>query len=200
LLTLSILAMVLATPLLSADDKPDGGDKVKGLEKGKDLPGPFHPYNVTGPRAQRFHCLVTQGSLDPVVMVVVRDLDFSEGLKLLETQLDNRIAKNLNVRLNSFTVFLTDDQTNIVKDDDKRDELAGKVEDFSKQLMLKNVVLCLDSKSDLENYGLNDDVTVVLANKYKVVSVHRLKKDQLNADTVKQIIDDVASQLGATRK
>jgi hypothetical protein len=202
-LSLPVLAVVLAAPAVSQDTKQDPKEKKKpGLVVGEDLPGPFHPYNVTGPRATRYHCLVTQTSLDPVVMVVVRDLDFTEGLKALEKELDNRIAKNPNVRLSSFTVFLSEELPDVVKNDDKREELAAKLENFAKDVDLKQVVVCLDSKPDLQAYALDDSAwaTVVLVKNYKVVAVHALKKDALNAGKVKQLIDEVAEKLGATRK
>jgi hypothetical protein len=202
LLSLPILAIVLATPAVSQSQKQDPKEKNRGLEKGKDLPGPFNPYNVTGPRAGRYHCLVTQTSLDPLVMIVVRDLDFTEGLQALEAQLDNRIDKNPNVRLSSFTVFLRDQLPNPNEDEDNRDDLAAKVTALAKAKDYKHIVLCLDTKQDLDNYRLDDNAwaTVILVNKYKVVSVHTLMKTQLNAEMVAQLIGEVAEQLGAKRK
>jgi hypothetical protein len=202
-LSLPVLAVALAAPAVSQPAKPDAKDKKKpGLVVGEDLPGPFHPYNVNGPRAGRFHCLVTQTSLDPLVMVVVRDLNFTKPLEALEKELDNRIVKNPNVRLSSFTVFLSDELPDVVKNDDKREELAAKLDNLAKTTDLKQVVLCLDSKPDLETYALDDNAraTVVLVKNYKVVAVHALKKDALNVGKVKQIIDEVADKLGATRK
>lgn len=201
-LSLPILAIMLATPAVSQSQKQDPKEKNRGLEKGKDLPGPFNPYNVTGPWAGRYHCLVTQTSLDPLVMIVVRDFDFTEALQSLETQLDHRIEKNPNVRLSSFTVFLRDQAATPEKDDDERDELAAKITALAKAKDLKHVVLTLDLKQDLENYHLDDNAwaTVVLVNKYKVVSVHTLMKTQLNDEKVAQIIGEVAEQLGAKRK
>jgi ribosomal protein L3 len=200
LFSLPILALVLTTPAVSQSEKKD--TKVTKLEKGKDLPGPFNPYNATGPRAGRYHCLVTQTSLDPMVIIFVRDADFTDSLQALEVELDNRIAKNPNVRLGSFTVVVSDELAKVVEDDDKRDELAAKLAAQAKAKDLKHVVLCLDSKSDLENYGLDDNawVTVVLVNQYKVVSVRTLSKDQLNSEKVAEIIGEVSAQLGARRK
>jgi hypothetical protein len=202
-LSLPVLALVLAAPAASQAEKQDAKEKKKpGLVVGEDLPGPFHPYNVNGPRAGRYHCLVTQTSLDPIVLVVVRDLDFTAGLKSLEKELENRAAKNPNVRLTSFTVFLSEELPDVVKNDDKREQLAAKLENFAKDLDLKQVVVCLGSKKDLEAYALDDSAwaTVVLVKNYKVLAVHPLKKDALNAGQVKQIIDEVADKLGATRK
>jgi hypothetical protein len=202
MLSLPVLAVVLAAPVASQDAKQPPAEKKPGLVVGEDLPGPFHPFNVNGPRAGRFHCLVTQTSLDPMVMVVVRDLVFTDGLKALEKDLDNRIVKNPNVRLGSFTVFLSEEMPDVVKNDDKREDLAGKLDTLAKAMDLKQVVLCLDSKPDLARYALDDNAwaTVVLVKNYKVVSVHTLKKDALNEAKVKQLIDEVAEKLGATRK
>jgi len=201
-LSLPVLALVLAATAASPAEKQDAKEKKPGLVVGEDLPGPFHPYNVNGPRAGRFHCLVTQTSLDPMVMVVVRDLDFTDGLKALEKELDSRIVKNPNVRMGSFTVFLSEEMPDVVKNDDKREELAAKLENFAKDLDLKQVVVCLGSKKDLEAYALDDSAwaTVVLVKNYKVLAVHPLKKDALNEGMLKQIIDEVADKLGATRK
>jgi hypothetical protein len=201
-LSLPVLALVLAATAASPAEKQDAKEKKPGLVVGEDLPGPFHPYNVNGPRAGRFHCLVTQTSLDPIVMVVVRDLDFTPGLKALEKELDNRAAKNPNVRLTTFTVFLSEELPDVVKNDDKREQLAAKLENFAKDLDLKQVVVCLGSKKDLEAYALDDSAwaTVVLVKNYKVLAVHPLKKDALNEGMLKQIIDEVADKLGATRK
>jgi hypothetical protein len=200
LLSLPLLALVLAAPVAISQPPKDDREKKIGLEVGKDLPGPFQPYNVTGERAGRFHCLVTQASLDPLVIIFVRDLDYTDSLKALEEALDNRISKNLNVRLNSFTVFLSDDLPKVVEEDDKRDKIAEELRTKAKDL--KNVVFCLDSKSDLEQYSLDDNVwaTVVLVKRYKVVALHKLSKDKLNAAMVDEIMGEVAEQLGATRK
>ena len=197
---LPVLAFALATPALSQPEQKEAQNTK--LEIGKDLPGPFQPYNVTGARAGRFHCLVTQTSLDPVVIVFLRDLDFTEPFQTLEAELDNRIAKNPNVRLSSFTVVVSDDLPKVVEEDDKRDELAAKLLALAKAKDLKQVVLCLDSKMDLEKYGLDDNAwaTIVLVNRYKVVSLHTLSKEKLTMEKMKEIVDEVAEQFGAKRK
>jgi hypothetical protein len=84
--------------------------------------------------------------------------------------------------------------------DDKREKIAEDLRTKAKDL--KNVVFCLDSKPDLDKYNLDDNAwaTVVLAKGYKVVSVHKLTKDKLNAAMVDEIIGEVSEQLGATRK
>jgi hypothetical protein len=184
------------------EDKAPGKGGKGPLAEGNNLPGPFHPFNVTGPRKGNFHCLVSEYDLEPVVMIVARDLELSEPFKDLLKQLDNAIAKNPAVRLRSFVVFLSDSLPDVVQNDDKREELAGKLEDAAKGLGLKHVVLCLDSKSDLEKYALDESaaVTVVLYHKLKVVAHESLSREDLTAAKVQEIMTKVADRLGAKRK
>jgi hypothetical protein len=176
-----------------------------GLRIGENLPGPFHPYNVTGPYKRHFHCLISDHGLDPLVMVFHKNLEFSDPLAKLLEDLDKAIEKNPNARLAAFAVFLADDLPEVVgandKDDDARDLLAKKLEDEAVKRKLQHVVLCLDTKADLEKYELDDRnlVTVVLVRKYKVEAIFALPKDQLNDATVEKILAAVKEKLGATR-
>jgi hypothetical protein len=200
-LSLPILMVALAMPAVSQTTKDDKEKKTTGLTVGKDLPGPFHPYNVNGAHKDHYHCLVTQTSLDPVVMIFVRDLAYPEGLKSLEEALDSRIEKNPNVRMSSFTVFVSDELQKVVEDDDKRDKIAEDLRTNAKDL--KHVVFGLDSKSNLENYNLDENAwaTVVLVKNYKVVALFPLStKEKLNAEKVDEIMREVSERFGATRK
>jgi len=62
-------------------------------------------------------------------------------------------------------------------------------------------VLTVAGKDDVEKYHLDDtaDVTVVLANKYRVVNAYALKKDQVKAKS-EEILAEVADKLGAKKK
>jgi hypothetical protein len=213
---LSLLFALVTLAGLAADPPAPGQDgqapgkedkaKAKGgkgpLAEGNNLPGPFHPFNVTGPRKGNFHCLVSEYDLEPVVMIVARDLELSEPFKDLLKRLDNAIAKNPAVRLRGFVVLLSDALPDVVQNDDKREELAAKLEDAAKGLELKHVVLCLDSKSDLEKYALDESAaaTVVLYHKLKVVAHWPLSRQDLTAAKVQEIMTQVADKLGARRK
>jgi hypothetical protein len=214
--SLSLVVALITLAGLAADPPaPDKGGQAPGKEdkdkakagkgalaEGNNLPGPFHPFNATGPRKGNFHCLVSEYDLEPVVMIVARNLELSEPFKGLLQQLDNAIAKNPAVRLRGFVVFLRDDLPDVVQNDDKREELASKLEDAAKGLDLKHVVLCLDSKSDLEKYALDEGAaaTVVLYHKLKVVAHESLSREELTTAKVQEIMTQVADRLGARRK
>jgi len=197
------MTMVLAAHLaLAADNKLDPAAPRGPLSPGANLPGAFHPFNVNGPFKGRYHCLVSQQGLDPVVMILARDLEPTEPLKELLKKLDVAVEKNTNLRLAAWGIFLSDDLPDVVTGDDKREELAAKVEDLAKATDLKQAVVGLASKADVEKYGLDDPNTyaVILAYKARIITSHLLKKDELNETKVQEILKQVEDRLGAVRK
>jgi hypothetical protein len=194
-------------------DAPPAKKDGASLQPGKDLPGPFHPYNVTGLHKQHFHCLISEHGLDPMVMIFHKDVDFSDPLVNLLKKLDTAIDKNPNARLGAFVVFIPEELSDVTgsadkdadansKNDDVRRELEKKVADKGADLKLKNVVLCLDSKSDVEKYHLNDDnlVTVVLYTKFRTVAVFALPRSEFTDAAVEKVMAAVADKLGAKRQ
>ncbi len=216
LLSVALLPLAVLAAEPPAEDKKN--DKappaVKALKAGNDLPGPFHPYNVNGPNAGHFHCVVSGQGFDPLVLLFVRDLEVSDPLRKLLQRLDQACVKNPNVRLACAVVFLSDelkqkepgtlmDDNPVVIDDDKREELAQKLVDLAgpKGLDLQKVVLCLDHKSDVEKYVLAEDAayTLVLAHKARIVATETIPRDKLDekGDAIVQLLAD---KLGAVRK
>ncbi|HZV03611.1 MAG TPA: hypothetical protein VE999_00845 [Gemmataceae bacterium] len=210
---------VFAAFLAAADDPPAKKEDKAGkkndapLKVGNNLPGPFHPYNVTGPNKQRFHCLVSEHGLEPMVLIFYKNVDFSNPLPDLLKRLDAAIEKNPSTQLGAFVVFLPDDLPDVVgsneknadtnnKNDDARLELEKKIEGAGADMKLKHVVLSLDTKSDVAKYGLSEEnlVTVVLYTKLKIVAVHALPKSDFTDAAVEKIMTDVADKLGAKRK
>jgi hypothetical protein len=193
-----LTGVLLLLPLAASADNKSAPAKG-GLKPGENLPGSFQPFNVTGTYKGRFHCLVSDYELEPVVMVFVRDLEATDALKDLFKQLDDRISKNPVSRLHAFAVFFSDELPDALANDDKREELAKRVEDLSKSLALKNVVFCLDSPKDVQKYGLGESWgTVVLYAKYRVVAVYTLPKADAK-DQVAKIMADVGEKLKASK-
>jgi hypothetical protein len=223
----SSLALFVVVALSTAADDPPADKKTPPAGKddastktedapltvGNPLPGAFQPYNVTGPYKQRFHCLISEHHLDPMVMIFYKNVDFSDPLPNLLKRLEAAIEKNPSARLGCFVVFLPDDLPDVAgsndkseetnsKNDDARIELEKKIEEKGSDLKLKHVVLCLDSKTDVEKFALSDSdlVTVVLYKKLKVAAVHHLPKSDFTDAAVEKIMADVAGELGAKRK
>src|SRR5690348_17310199 len=88
----ALAAVALGQPPAPKDDKAK--EAAGPLAPGQNLPGPFHPFNVTGPYADHFHCPVSDHNLDPGVLVFARDLVLSPPLRKLLSGLDAAIDKN----------------------------------------------------------------------------------------------------------
>lgn len=206
---LPLLLMFTTALAVAADPPPEAKDgKAPGLAPGADLPGPFHPYNVTGANKGRYHCLVSEHGLDPLVIVFAHNLEAADPngpvMELL-TQLDLLIEKNPKARLAAFGVSLTDSLPEVVgtslQSDEERKQVAGKLEALAGARSLKYVVLTLAGKADVEKYRLDEkaDATVVLADKYRVVKAYSLKNDELKAK-LNEILAEVADKFGAKKK
>jgi hypothetical protein len=214
-----LLGMVMVGPSRCADE-------TGPLVAGKNVPGSFHPLNVTArntdkeePDAEdadvkvkkvayttkgKYHCLVTEYDLNPVVLLFARNLEENIAFRDLLTKIEGAIERNPGVRMRSFVVFVSDDIANISLDDDKRVEAEKKIQKLADDLKLKNVVLTLASKADVAKYAL-DDATALTAVLYKQLKIEAVKKvtrdklDKVDADPVKAIMTEVAGKLKATR-
>jgi hypothetical protein len=220
----SLIALFAAVPMRSAEIK-------KGpLVVGKNVPGPFHPYNVTArviPAEEleeadkeemekdkdkdkdkekklyttrgKFHCLVTEYDLNPVVLLVARKLNDSEGFRDLLKKLDAAIDKNRLSRLRAFVVFL-EEKMNVVTEDEKREQLEKDIQKVADDLGLKNVVLTLAGSKDLAKYDLDDTaaLTAILYRTLRIRGSHTFERDDLEkADSaaVKALMTDVSDKL-----
>src|SRR5262249_44559962 len=224
-LSAGLLLVGLCGPMRSAEIKEGP------LAAGKNLPGTFHPYNVTAREKTaeeleeadkdamekgegkdkekyteerytsegKFHCLVTEYDLDPVVILFAHGLHDSEGFKELLTKLDAACTKYRVRRLRAFVVFLVDGATDITKDDGKRKELAAEVSNLAKDLKLKNVVLTLDTDSDLAKYKLGKWALTTVRNRaLRIRNSHTFERDELDkkdAPAIGALMKDVEKQL-----
>ena len=171
------------------------------LKPGSDLPGTFLPYNVTGAHKGSFHCLISDFGPEPVVIVIVHGLEVPDPLKDLLKQLDDRIEKNPAARLHAFVVFLSDDLPDVLTNDDRREELAKRLQDQANALMLKNVVVTLDSAKDVEKFTIPDAwATTILYEKFRVVAAHAVPKADPKSE-LEKVLPEVDRQLqGSKRK
>lgn len=193
-----LTGFLLLVPLPAlADDKPAA--EKPGPKVGDDLPGSFLPFNVTGPNKGRFHSLVTDNDLDPVVVLFVRDLEVTDTLKDLLKQLDEQITKNPAARLHAFAVFVSNELPDVLADDDKREVVAKRLEDLGNGLGLKELVVCLDDPKDVEKYASGDAwATALLYRQFRIVAIDPLPKTDAKPAEDK-ILADVREKLKPKR-
>ena len=172
---------------------------------GSNIPGPFTVYNITGKHKGHYHCQVSENGLNPVVMIVVRGIEWKNSGLL--TKLDGIIAKNPNARIASFVVFLSNTLKDVARDDKEREAIEPKLEDIGRSL--KHLTICLAEPAKLAAWKLNPDtdVTVVLYKDLRTVAVHNLSWEQAEdkkdppglSPKVKEILDQIRKQFKATR-
>src|ERR1051326_73022 len=103
----SIAAIALVASGLMLTSVYAGGGTVKsGPQVGQDVPGPFHPLNVTGKDAGKKACLYCANGGNPVAVVCAREAS-PEIAKLLK-QLDEATVKNEKAEMGSYAVFCSD--------------------------------------------------------------------------------------------
>ena len=167
------------------------------------IPGAFQGYNVTGKYKGRYHSHISEYGLEPVVMVVTREVEFSEPLKSLLKKIDDAIEKNPAVRLHAFVVVLSDDVPEVVgadsKSDDKRIEVTTQLEDQAKALMLKHIDIVLAGKTDLQKYNVDDaSFAFYLFQRAKVTASRVLKTgDKLTDAVTTGVMAVLAEKAGA---
>ena len=203
--------MTLASllPLSWALLLPAAPEKAAFPAPGSTVPGPFLVYNLNGKKKDRFHCLVTEQELNPVVLVFVRGAEVREyGLKDLLGKLDAAVERNSFARLAAFAVFVTEALKDLSREDDQREKLVAAVEKQADPGKLKHVVLGLATADAVAGWKLDKDadVVVVLYKEYRTVAVHNLKWAQLKMKpddpppaAVQAILDDVKTKIGAKR-
>ena len=158
------------------------------------VPGPFHPYNVTGAYKGRFHSRIAEYGLEPMVMIFTRQIDFSDPLKDLLRRIDAVTDKNPSARLHTFVVVQSDDLPDVVGADNKADDLRLDLDKRLAQeadaLKLPHVDIDLAGKADLDRFKLDDaGFAFFLFQRGKVTASRVLaKEDKLTEADVKAIV------------
>lgn len=174
LLLVPVMALMLVSGAM-------GGEPLKsGPQAGEDLPGPFHPLNVTGDNAGEKACLYCRHGAAPVAMVFARDM--TPAVARLVKKLDECTVKNKEMEMGSFAVFCSDDNS-----------LRKKLEETAKREGLKELVLSIDNPAGPKEYNFVKDaeVTVVLYVDTTVQVNHSFRKGELNDKAIAAIVADV---------
>jgi hypothetical protein len=174
-----IVSMSLASALLVS--VVFAAETVKsGPQVDEDVPGPFHPYNVTGQAAGKKNCLYCQNGNNPVAVVFAREVT-PEVTKLIK-KIDHCTAKNSECKMGSYVVFLCD-----------KEGLDKELKEMAEKEKLENIVLSIDNPAGPQEYKISKDadVTVLLYTKHIVKSNYAFKKGELKDQDIDGIVKDV---------
>ncbi len=212
-----VFLFLLAFPCLRA------GEAIKsGPQAGELISGTFSPLNINGKFAGRYHCLVCQHDLNPVVMVFARepegkDQALSELLKKLDEagllkKLDQAMDNHQAAFLGCFVVFLSPAAKSSANND--KEENTGKLIDEatareallerlkSRADNLKNVVLAAFPNQGPKGYKINEkaEVTVIFYNRYKVLANFAFGAGQFQGTDVEAIVKAIDDTLKKGKK
>lgn len=156
------------------------GELKSGPQVGDEVPGPFHPLNVTGDSAGEKACLYCKNGANPVAMIFARECT-PEVAKLIK-KIDACTAKNDKAKMGSFVVFLSDDSA-----------LQAKLKEMAKKENIQKCVLSIDNPAGPDKYEVSKtaDITVVLYTDHKVKANHAFKAGELNDKAINMIMADV---------
>lgn len=174
----ALASLFLATGVFAA------GTVKSGPQVGQEVPGPFHPLNVTGSKAGMKNCLYCSNGANPVAVVFARHV--TPQVTTLIKKLDRLTSSNADAKMGSFAVFCSD-QENLEK---TLKNLAG-------EQRLKSLVLAIDNPAGPQAYHIaqDADVTVVLYNEFTVRSNHAYKTGELSQTGINAIVADVSKIL-----
>lgn len=174
--TSAILCVAFLASLAPAAEPLQSGPQVN-----QDLPGPFHPLNVTGPYAGEKACLYCANGENPVAMIFAREL--TPALTALIKKIDEATEKHKDAAMGSFVVFCSDARG-----------LDGKLKAVASEQKLKHTILAIDSPAGPEDYNFvkDADVTVVLYRDYNVKANHTFRKGELTEKHLDKVLADVA--------
>jgi hypothetical protein len=161
------------------------GDNLKsGPQAGQEIPGPFHPLNLTGAKAGEKNCLVCQNGSNPVAMIFAREV--SEPLATLVKKIDAATGEHKDAKMGSFVVFLTDSE-----------DLNKHVKDWAEKENIKNTILAVDNPAGPRGYKVakDADITVVLYTNRAVKANHTFAKGELKEKDIDAILSDVSKIL-----
>src|SRR5947209_16657385 len=103
-----------------------------GPQVGQEVPGPFHPMNVTGEQAGKKACLYCANGANPVAVVFARGVN--PQVATLLKRLDEATEKNTKANMGSFAVFCSD-----------QEGLEKTLQDLAGKQSLKKLVLSIDN-------------------------------------------------------
>jgi hypothetical protein len=146
-----------------------------GPQVGEQVPGPFHPLNLTGAAAGEKHCLYCEHGTSPVAMIFAREV--SPALTTLVKKID--AANGKNAGMGSFVVFLSDSE-----------KLGKDLKDMAVKEGLKKTVLSIDNPAGPAKYSVakDADVTVVLYSDHTVRANFAFRRGELTSKGVDTVV------------
>lgn len=151
-----------------------------GPQVGEKVPGPFEPFNVTGPDAGERNCLFCKYGSSPVVMIFARAP--SAAVVALFKRVDEAAVIHRAADLGACAIFCSDDSS-----------LKQRLKATAKSAGLKELILAIDQPAGPAEYHIapEAEVTVLLYVRGVVKANHAFRKGELNAKGIAAVLADL---------
>lgn len=171
---------ILSSAFLVANAQT-GAPVKSGPKVGEEVPGPFHPLNVTGESAGKKACLYCSNGGNPVAVIFAREA--TPAVAKLLKQLDEATVKNGKANMGSYAVFCSD-----------KDGLDKTLSKLAAEQKLSKLILSIDNPSGPKEYKIAKDaeVTVLLYTDFQVKANHAFRSGELNDAAITKVVADVA--------
>lgn len=181
MLRYGMFAMMIVGSALFVAGAQSGGVVRSGPKVGAEVPGPFHPLNVTGENAGKKACLYCSNGGNPVAVVFAREA--TPAIAKLLKQLDDATVKNGPAGMGSYAVFCSD-----------KDGLDKALTKLAADQKLTKLILAIDNPAGPKSYAISKDadVTVLLYTDFVVKANHTFRKGELNDAAITKVVADVA--------
>ncbi len=176
-----LMAAVVATPLIAADDKAGSDCLAVGSKVGA-----FYVTDVTGPAAGDKLCYRCRFKDRPVVSIFVRDVD--DNVAKLVKEVDESVAKNEQKGMAAFVVLLTENP----------EEDAKKLKALAEQQQIKHVPLTtFDGEAGPPSYKVpqESNVSVMMWVEGTLKVNENYKKGEFAGDKVANVVEKTSAIL-----
>jgi hypothetical protein len=175
----TFLVSTLLTGMAAAAPTVQSGPQVD-----QKVPGPFRPFNVTGPNAGTKTCLYCKHGPRPVAAIFAHEV--SPAVVALMKKIDAATAAHSDCRMGSYIVFCNEAA-----------DLPRQLGEVAQKENLKNIILSTYAAGGPPAYHLaaEADVTVVLYTHFTVKANHAFKKGEMTDGDIDNVVADVAKIL-----
>jgi hypothetical protein len=182
---------------LCAQGQTGGQGKVGEL-----IPGPFHPLVLNGELVDRYHCPLSDFGARPIVLVMVRGTDVSDGWKANLSALNSFEGKLHDLGMRAMAVFIDDSfkEPLALASIDKRRDLQDKLKALlgsGKEDPYPNLPVCLDSGDLLTRYPMPQgaEASVLMVKGFRLVDRVDLNPGEATAEKMAEILKTAEGKL-----
>ncbi len=169
---------------------------------GEPIPGPFHPLVLNGELVDRYHCPLSDFGARPIVLVMVRGTEVSDGWKNNLAALNTFEGRLHDLGMRAMVVFVDDTfkEPLALSGIDKRRDLQDKMKALLgtvKDNPYPHIPVCLDSGDLLNRYPMPQgaEASILMVKGFRLVDRVDLNTGEGTPDKFGEILKTAETKL-----